>query len=801
MKNKQTILWGLLFLAFALAGIFTLPKARAAAADVYGLLAEAGYAGGAENFVLEQELPVSYGTVYRFKQLYAGNEVYGRGVRLAVDREGRLLFSEDDRAPVRDLPRARLDEADAAAALAERLGSEKSLSAEPVVYVSEGGRAEPAFRILTAYGGGMSAVVSSVNGEILSLTPLRSPYAVSTTQRDALGQDISVTVERENGTYYLSDFGRKIYTYDCANGTVPYESRTSVFSDPVAVSAFANTVTAYDFYTHAENIGVSRRGIDGRNGTIVYLEIHYRDQTGLPYDNASFGYDLYENAGYMFVGDGGETLDSPGKALDIIAHEYQHGVTQFIADPEYLNEPAAVNEGLSDVFGILVEGGSPEEEDYWLVGENGTRNGAGLRSAKYPAKYGYRVNYGDRVPSCGRLHDHAECDYGGAHENATILSHVMYKLWERLPAFYTPQRLGTLFYSALCTLGSREGFREYAQDLLSAADALGYGEEEKEVLTSCLFSSGLLETENTHLVRFYDGDTLLEVCTVRHGDTAIPPADPVRAPDEAGEYVFSHWSRDLENVVSDLRVEAVFETHPRMFTVTFEDENGALLKTERVPYGGMASPPAVPQKAATERTDYDFVAWDRSFMGVKEDMTVRPLYRAVPCYFVLFTDGDRVLARVRVRQNEAATPPAPPERAPTERYEYVFTGWDIPLGNITRDVTAAAVFRTDPRMYSVQYFADGGLVRETKAAYGAAYDLTPPQDPGGKRFSGWYLDEALTQRADGGTVRGPSVLYAKLENAPSAALVIGLSAGGAVLLSAAGIGVFVWLRRKKSAAK
>lgn len=801
MERTQKLCIGLLALgvfAAAAAGAAALPKRRAEAFDAYALLKEAGYGG---SFRFEEALPVAYGTVYRFRQLYAGEEVYGRGVRIATDRNGKLLFSEDDCAEVEGLPPARLQKAEAVSVLAERIGGGKALAAEPVVYAPEGGRAEPAYHILTSSEGGMSAIVSSVSGEVLSLTPLTSPYAFPTTQRDALGRDIPVTVERQGSVYYLSDFERKIYTYDYADDGNAYASRTPVFSDPMAVSVFANAVTAYDFYANAENIGVSRRGIDGNNGTEVYLEVHYFEQAGVPYDNANFGYDPQSNAGYMLVGDGGEALDGPGKALDIIAHEYQHGVTQCIADPVYLNEPAALNEGLSDVFGILVEGGSPEDEDYWTVGEDGTRGNAGLRSAKYPAMFGYRVNYDDRVPSCSRLHDHAECDYGGAHENATILSHLMYKLWERLPAFYTPQRLGTLFYSALCTLGSREGFRDYAQDLLSAAGALGYGEEETEVLENCLFSSGLIEAENTHLVRFYDGNTLLEVSTVKHGDAVMPPSDPVRAPDEAGEYVFSHWSADLGCVTSDVRAEAIYETRPRMFTVTFEDEDGTLLKTERVPYGGMASAPAVPQKAATERTDYDFVAWDTSFMSVKEDLVVRPTYRAVPCYFVVFTDGKTELARVRVRQNEAAPSPASPEKAATERYEYRFTGWDIPLDRITKDVTATAVFEAVPRLYRAEYYADGVLVRMQEGGYGAAYDLTPPRPEtlGGKRFTGWYLDEACTVSAEGGAFTEDAVLYAGLEARFPVWIALGASAGGAGLLLLIAAGV-IFFKRKKARA-
>ncbi len=59
------------------------------------------------------------------------------------------------------------------------------------------------------------------------------------------------------------------------------------------------------------------------------------------------------------------------RALDVMAHEFMHGLIAFEADLNYLNEAGAVNESLADIFGSLVEfhtrgpiGGN------WLIGES-----------------------------------------------------------------------------------------------------------------------------------------------------------------------------------------------------------------------------------------------------------------------------------------------------------------------------------------------------------------------------------------------------------------------------------------------
>ena len=76
--------------------------------------------------------------------------------------------------------------------------------------------------------------------------------------------------------------------------------------------------------------------------------VHY----GVRYENA------FWNGVQMVYGDGGGQLFNPGaftRALDVIAHELTHGVTQYTAGLEYSRQPGALNESFSDVFGVLAK--------------------------------------------------------------------------------------------------------------------------------------------------------------------------------------------------------------------------------------------------------------------------------------------------------------------------------------------------------------------------------------------------------------------------------------------------------------
>lgn len=125
----------------------------------------------------------------------------------------------------------------------------------------------------------------------------------------------------------------------------------------------------------------------------------------------------------MVYGDGdGNTFVPLSGALDVIAHELTHAVTDTSADLIYQNESGAINESMSDIFGTLVEYHFNNKPD-WQVGEDiYTPNVAGdaLRSMEDPTLSGDPDHYSKRYTGTG--------DYGGVHINSGISNKAAFLL-------------------------------------------------------------------------------------------------------------------------------------------------------------------------------------------------------------------------------------------------------------------------------------------------------------------------------------------------------------------------------------
>jgi thermolysin len=209
-----------------------------------------------------------------------------------------------------------------------------------------------------------------------------------------------------------------------------------------------------------------RRGLnnaDIRIQTLVHavrradLETYIEDYTDF-FLNA-----FYDGGGVILLGEGlppgftagGQTWDYLAGALDIVAHELAHGVTEYSSDLIYRNESGALNEAFSDVMGASVEfffqpaGGGPLQADY-LMGEDVIRPG-GLRSLENPGANGDPDHYSRRFTGTQ--------DNGGVHINSTIPGH----------AFYLAIEGGTNRTSGLSVQGVGGGNREQIEKVFYRA--------------------------------------------------------------------------------------------------------------------------------------------------------------------------------------------------------------------------------------------------------------------------------------------------------------------------------------------
>ena len=147
-------------------------------------------------------------------------------------------------------------------------------------------------------------------------------------------------------------------------------------ADVAVREAYDYAGLTWDFYNQLFN----RNSIDGRGLTMV-SSVHY-SENGAGFDNALW------NGQQMIYGDGGELFDRMTKCLDVVAHELTHGVTQYSAGLPYQGQSGALNESMSDVFGVVVRQWHESQADpataNWLVGDKLMLSGDALRSMKAP---------------------------------------------------------------------------------------------------------------------------------------------------------------------------------------------------------------------------------------------------------------------------------------------------------------------------------------------------------------------------------------------------------------------------------
>ncbi|UKS55996.1 M4 family metallopeptidase [Exiguobacterium acetylicum] len=266
-------------------------------------------------------------------------------------------------------------------------------------------------------------------------------HATGTT---VLGTSATFNTTLSAGKYYLQDTtrGKGVYTYDAKNRTsLPgtlWADADNVFNatyDRAAVSAHVNASKTYDFYKNT----YGRNSFDNA-GARLNSTVHYSTN----YNNA------FWDGTKMVYGDGdGTTFVALSGALDVVAHELTHAVTEYTAGLVYQNESGAINEAVSDIMGTVAEYTVGSNFD-WLVGEDiytpGV-SGDALRSMSNPAAYGDPDHYSKRYTGTQ--------DNGGVHINSGIINKAAYLLGNG-GTFYNVSvtgigvpKLGAIYYRAL----------------------------------------------------------------------------------------------------------------------------------------------------------------------------------------------------------------------------------------------------------------------------------------------------------------------------------------------------------------
>ncbi|MCP3740316.1 M4 family metallopeptidase [Rossellomorea sp. BNER] len=307
--------------------------------------------------------------------------------------------------------------------------------------------------------------VNAENGEVLKA--VNKVHEATGSGTGVLGDTKSLNTYYTNGTYYLYDVSKPmngvIQTLDNNNGgqynlpgyyITETDNRFTDARDRAAVDAHHYAGKVFDYFYNK----FGRVSYDG-NGADITSTVHF----GNNYNNAAW------IGNQMIYGDGDGNVFAPlSGALDVVAHELTHAVTDFSADLVYENQSGALNESFSDVFGYFLD---PED---WLMGEDVYTpgvSGDALRSLSNPNAY----NQPDHMNEYQNLPNTEQGDWGGVHINSGIPNKA---------AYYTVNSIGLakaeeIYYRALTVYltpnsdfsNARDALVQSAQDLYGSATA------------------------------------------------------------------------------------------------------------------------------------------------------------------------------------------------------------------------------------------------------------------------------------------------------------------------------------------
>ena len=251
-----------------------------------------------------------------------------------------------------------------------------------------------------------------------------------------------------------------------------------------------------------------------------------------------------------------------------------------------------------------------------------------------------------------------------------------------------------------------------------------------------------------------DGSVLRTDKNVEYGTMPNYGANPTKAADAQYTYTFKGWTPEVSKVTGNAVYTAVYEKTTNKYTVTWKNDDGSVLRTDKnVEYGTMPNYGANPTKAADAQYTYTFKGWTPEVETVTGDATYKATYTKEANTYTLTYDLDGgewendTTYTYPKKYNEEVEVKADPTKE-----GYTFVGWmsaevEVVNGKFTmpaKDVTLKAQWKAN--IYNVTYDLDGGEWTEATNEFPYEYKATvevvktvPTRE--GYKFSGWRSEE------------------------------------------------------------
>ncbi len=213
------------------------------------------------------------------------------------------------------------------------------------------------------------------------------------------------------GRYTLNEYGRGggIQTLNMRNSimfdnAIDFTDSDNIWDnfneqmDEVATDAHWGMEMTYDFY----NQKLNWKSFDNKDSKMMAF-VHFSTN----YVNA------FWNGRWSTYGDGSKAAGyGPLVTLDVVGHEFTHGVVDYTADLIYWYESGALNESFCDIFGTAIEHFGDTALFNWWIGDGFTKNG--IRSMENPKFHGNPDTY------YGENWEFTDFNNGGVHINSGV---------------------------------------------------------------------------------------------------------------------------------------------------------------------------------------------------------------------------------------------------------------------------------------------------------------------------------------------------------------------------------------------
>ena len=341
------------------------------------------------------------------------------------------------------------------------------------------------------------------------------------------------------------------------------------------------------------------------------------------------------------------------------------------------------------------------DSDQKLTGETGTTATANQRSFEH---YSYDSQNSSNKPS------------GTIAGNGSLVLKLYYKL-DRHSISFEDSDGTVLKFAKDYPYGTAAADIEKPADPTKQTDAqyiytfAGWTPEISNVTKDTVYRASYSTTLRKYTVTWtnYDDSVLETDENVAYGSAPeFNGTTPVKPGNAQYSYVFTGWAPAVSDVKGDATYKAQFRQDTNKYTVTWKNDNGEVLKTEKLLYGTTpVYDGADPEKAATAQYRYTFKGWTdgsdsygkgEELPAVSGNTTYTAEYSStVNKYTVIWTnyDGTELERDANVPYGE--TPKyngEEPTRPIDADYEYTFKGWTPGVSKVVGDITYEAAYST-----------------------------------------------------------------------------------------------------------